>query len=231
MTHFRTGSLALALLLSIAGCSDDVPNATDPSPFRRGGPPVFETSTEIFERRAPTPPERNAYFGDLHVHTTYSFDAFAFGTIATPSDAYRYARGDVLRHPGGFDVQLREPLDFYAVTDHAMFLGVVKTAADTSTEFSKHAFSEPLHDLNAPGNDGTLDLLRRLRTSAPSFRTWSPRSEAARSIPRVSSRSRAVPGATRSTRQTCSTIPAASPPSQPTSTPPPATTGGISTAT
>ncbi len=164
MTHFRIGSFALALLLSFAGCSEDVPNVTDPSPFRRGGPPVFETSTEVFERRAPTPPERNAYFGDLHVHTTYSFDAFAFGTVATPSDAYRYARGEALRHPGGFDVQLREPLDFYAVTDHAMFLGVVKTAADTSTEFSKHALSEPLHDLNAPGNDGTLDLLRRLRT-------------------------------------------------------------------
>ena len=41
------------------------------------------------------------------------------------------------KHPGGFDVQLREPLDFYAVTDHAMFLGVMKEAADTTTEFSK----------------------------------------------------------------------------------------------
>ena len=69
--------------------------------------------------------DRNAYFGDLHVHTTYSFDAFAFGTLATPYDAYRFARGAAIKHPAGFDVQLREPLDFYAVTDHAMFLGGV----------------------------------------------------------------------------------------------------------
>jgi hypothetical protein len=95
---------------------------------------------------------RNAYFGDLHVHTTYSFDAFAFGTMATPDDAYRYARGEAIRHPGGFDLQLRKPLDFYAVTDHAMFLGLANESADTRTAFSKYPHIEYMHDLNAPEN-------------------------------------------------------------------------------
>jgi hypothetical protein len=95
---------------------------------------------------------RNVYFGDLHVHTTYSADAFSFGTMATPFDAYRYATGEPIRHPGGFDVQLREPLDFYAVTDHAMFLGMMKEAADTSTELSKLPYVKSLHNLNAPEN-------------------------------------------------------------------------------
>ncbi|MEQ8860944.1 MAG: DUF3604 domain-containing protein [Pseudomonadales bacterium] len=95
---------------------------------------------------------RNAYFGDLHVHTDYSFDAFAFGTTATPYDAYRYAQGEAIRHPAGFDVKLKAPLDFYAVTDHAMFLGAVKAAADTGTAFSKLPHVQGLHDLNAPGN-------------------------------------------------------------------------------
>jgi hypothetical protein len=97
-------------------------------------------------------PLRNAYFGDLHVHTAYSFDAFVFGTVATPYDAYRYGKGEAIRHPGGFDVQLRVPLDFYAVTDHAEFLGVVPAAADTSTEISKLEIYKPLNDLNAPRN-------------------------------------------------------------------------------
>ena len=95
---------------------------------------------------------RNAYFGDLHVHTNYSFDAFAFGTVASPYDAYRFAKGESIKHPAGFDVQLRAPLDFYAVTDHAMFLGAVKEAADTTTEFSRYAHVQGLHNINAPEN-------------------------------------------------------------------------------
>ncbi|MEX0941683.1 MAG: DUF3604 domain-containing protein [Pseudomonadales bacterium] len=95
---------------------------------------------------------RSAYFGDLHVHTTYSFDAFAFGTLATPYDAYRYARGETLRHPAGFDMKLQRPLDFYAVTDHAMFLGAVRAAADTSTKFSTLPHTDYLHGLNLPEN-------------------------------------------------------------------------------
>ena len=75
--------------------------------------------------------DRKAFFGDLHVHTKYSFDAYAFGTLATPYDAYRYAQGEAIKHPGGFDVKMRAPLDFYAVTDHAMFLGLVEASADT----------------------------------------------------------------------------------------------------
>ena len=83
-------------------------------------------------------PERNAYFGDLHVHTSNSFDAYTFGTIASPSDAYRFAQGEAIPHPTGYEIQLKKPLDFYAVTDHAFFLGIIKEAADTGSEFSKY---------------------------------------------------------------------------------------------
>ena len=105
---------------------------------------------------------RNAYFGDLHVHTNYSFDAFAFGTVASPYDAYRFAKGEAIKHPSGFDVQLNAPLDFYAVTDHAMFLGAVKAAADTSTVFSRQDHVQGLHNLNTPENQNFESLPQRV---------------------------------------------------------------------
>ena len=114
--------------------------------------------------RPPANPDRNAYFGDLHVHTTYSFDAYAFGTLATPYDAYRFAKGEAIKHPAGYDMQLREPLDFYGVTDHGMFMGVAPVAADTTSDFSKYPFASVVHDLNAPDNMGLLSLLDRLRS-------------------------------------------------------------------
>ncbi len=100
---------------------------------------------------------------ECDVHTAYSFDAFAFGTTATPYDAYRYATGQAIKHPAGFDVQLRQPLDFYAVTDHAMFLGAVRAAADTSTEFSKLEYVKDLHNLNAESNLNTQSVPQRIQ--------------------------------------------------------------------
>ena len=113
---------------------------------------------------------REAYFGDLHVHTDYSFDAYAFGTVATPYDAYRYAQGEAIAHPAGFQVQLGQPLDFYAVTDHAMFLGAVKAAANTNSEFSREPHVQDLHDINAPENLNIASLPQRVKA----FSTFLP---------------------------------------------------------
>ena len=117
---------------------------------------------------------RSAYFGDLPVHTNYSFDAFAFVTVATPDDAYRYAQGEAIEHPAGFEVQLRAPLDFYAVTGHAMFLGAVEAAADTSTVFSELPHVQDLHNMNAPENRNVEGMVRRITT----FRSFLPQTRA-----------------------------------------------------
>ncbi|MGH8187982.1 MAG: DUF3604 domain-containing protein, partial [Steroidobacteraceae bacterium] len=52
--------------------------------------------------------DRNAYFGDLHVHTRLSFDAYIFNVRASPEDAYRYARGESLNHVLGYDIRLTD---------------------------------------------------------------------------------------------------------------------------
>ena len=164
MKHRAWNLICVALVMLGAGCSEPDPSTDTTTGRRRGFPERnFEISDDVVWVRPAPNPDRNAYFGDLHVHTKYSFDAFAFGTTATPYDAYRYARGEPLEHPAGFTMQLREPLDFYAVTDHAMFLGVAAAGADTSTAFSKLEIVEPLHDLNAPDNRGLLSVPGRMR--------------------------------------------------------------------
>ena len=56
--------------------------------------------------------------------------------------------------------------DFYAVTDHAMFLGLAKASAETVTEFSKNDFAAPYHGLNDPHNYDTdfFSMIKRLGT-------------------------------------------------------------------
>ena len=96
--------------------------------------------------------DRNPYYGDLHVHTKYSFDAYVFGVTASPDDAYRYAKGAAVKHPLGYEMKLQEPLDFYAVTDHGFYMGMIQAYADTSTDISQNDFAEPFHNLNRLDN-------------------------------------------------------------------------------
>ena len=63
--------------------------------------------------------DRNVYFGDLHVHSSLSFDSYIFGNRWGLEDAYRFARGAAMKNPGGEIMQLTQPLDFVAITDHA----------------------------------------------------------------------------------------------------------------
>ena len=110
----------------------------------------------------PSPnPDKNAYFGDLHVHTENSFDAYAFGTTSSPADAYKYARGEAIKHPTGYHIQLSRPLDFYAVTDHGVFLGVVKEAADPNSEIGKYELTKPLHNMNENVSNSFFSIIRR----------------------------------------------------------------------
>lgn len=81
--------------------------------------------------------DRNAYFGDLHVHTKLSFDAYIFNVRGTPDDAYRYAKGEPLGHPGGYEVRLPSPLDFVAVTDHSEYIGALQHAGTPGDPLSK----------------------------------------------------------------------------------------------
>jgi len=89
-------------------------------------------------------PLRDAYFGETHMHTAYSLDAYIGGTRLTPDDAYRFAKGESVIVDGQ-QLSRKRPLDFVAVTDHAEYLGEMYS---TLVE-------------GAPGHD--QDLLKQLR--------------------------------------------------------------------
>ena len=119
-------------------------------------------------------PATNAYFGAVHVHTSYSFDAYTNGTLTSPAHAYQWAQGKAIPGGGGGpDLQLKQPLDFYAVSDHAEWLGVFKLMEDPNSPMSKlpmavditstdqntrmQAFAKVLRDFSNGKSDPALD--------------------------------------------------------------------------
>jgi hypothetical protein len=97
------------------------------------GQPRADAAFERSEERAPCAdhdPLRRPLFGDLHVHTSYSFDSYISSQRNDPDAAYRYARGEPITLPDEdgqptIEARIQRPLDFTAVTDHAEYLGQI----------------------------------------------------------------------------------------------------------
>jgi len=133
--------LLLLSFLTIIACKKDVKSEK-----------ISESSsTEIELSTVRTPgysETKNAYFGNLHIHTSWSFDGFTNGSVTEPDDAYRWAQGESI--PGGGDgtpLQIKVPLDWYAVSDHAEWMGMFKMMADPNTpigqlDFAKRVISD-----------------------------------------------------------------------------------------
>jgi hypothetical protein len=110
--------LAPLFPLFLVACTE----APSPVPSPRA-PRPRDPCAERVETRVPL-------YGDLHVHTAFSFDARSYDTVVEPRDAYRFARGESILLPpldasgkGTRPAKIDRPLDFVAVTDHGEFLG------------------------------------------------------------------------------------------------------------
>ena len=113
-------ALALALLIATPACKEDEP--------RDDGSTV--TYTEQRPACQVQQGQRQLLWGDLHAHTTYSWDAFGYDLMVTPAEAYQFAMGGTVMLPpldsagkGTRPARLERPLDFAGITDHAEFLG------------------------------------------------------------------------------------------------------------
>ncbi|HEX3920125.1 MAG TPA: DUF3604 domain-containing protein [Caulobacteraceae bacterium] len=125
----------------------------------RSVPNVGEAATPpggVYHTRIP-PADRHAYFGELHLHTVMSLDAWTFGTKVTPDQAYRFARGEQIMVPavqvaveqgiqatGDVPAQRAWPLDFTAVTDHSEFLGAIHQLDTPTSAFAASPLGKKL---------------------------------------------------------------------------------------
>ncbi len=90
-------------------------------------------------------PDKNAYYGETHLHTSWSVDAWLFGNRTTgPDDALKYAQGQTIKHPLGYDIKIETPMDFMGVTDHSEYVGVTKEANTKGSALSKLPEAQPL---------------------------------------------------------------------------------------
>ncbi|MAG30450.1 MAG: hypothetical protein CL908_06080 [Deltaproteobacteria bacterium] len=142
-----TWLLALGIAVSVAGCGEfEDPTLRQTFDAATAPPPPTRDSV--------TPsPTRNLLWGDLHVHTALSYDAFSMGVRGTPADAYTYMKGGTIEHSIGYPIRASRPLDFGAVTDHAEFLGVTRRLIEN-------------------GEDEAGPLREALRSGSPLRATW-----------------------------------------------------------
>ena len=109
-------SLLLAFSLNAPVLAQDVP-----------GP------TEKQVKYSPYPQQdfpNRVFFGDTHLHTSYSTDAGMIGNTLGPEEAYRFARGETVKSSTGLPARLNRPLDFLVIADHAENLGLAPMIAE-----------------------------------------------------------------------------------------------------
>jgi len=123
-------------------------------------------------------PLRDAYFGETHVHTSYSADAWLFGDrMADPGDAYKYFKGETIKAPLGYDIKIDTPLDFAGVTDHSEYVGVIALANDPNSPISKLPAAQPLivkSDTSEAVNAVYLYVINHLMRGTPNKELASP---------------------------------------------------------
>ncbi|MEN9685855.1 MAG: hypothetical protein RLZZ28_1641 [Bacteroidota bacterium] len=133
-------AILLVFLAAAIGCSNSV---KEKNAGENRQEPVI---AEYKESNAPVNPLKEAYFGETHVHTSASMDAFIGSNRISPEDAYRFAMGEEMLINGSKH-KLKTPLDFCAISDHSEFLGETYT-------------------LNTPGSPGYDDsIATQMRTT------------------------------------------------------------------
>ncbi len=102
---------------------------------------------------------QEVYFGDTHLHTSYSFDAGMVGDRLNPDQAYRFAKGEIVIASLGAKAKLSRPLDFLVIADHAESLGIAPMIAEDNPIVLSDPIGKELYDLT--NSDDPIAAYRR----------------------------------------------------------------------
>jgi hypothetical protein len=106
-------------------------------------------------------PLNNVYFGEQHLHTQDSPDAFAMGTRNSQDDAFKFCKGEAIKKStgGGYMVQKKTPYDWCAVTDHAVMMGLLPMSVDKSSPLYKTKVAELIRSGTAKNMDAAFGII------------------------------------------------------------------------
>ncbi len=90
---------------------------------------------------------QQVFWGDTHLHTSYSTDAGMIGNRLGPEEAYRFARGEIVVSSTGVRARLQRPLDFLVVADHSENLGLAPMIAESNPDLLRTEFGRQIHGL------------------------------------------------------------------------------------
>jgi hypothetical protein len=102
-------------------------------------------------------PER-VFWGDTHLHTSNSIDAFGFGVRLGPEEALRFARGEEVTSTGGIKAKLDRPLDFLMIADHSDALGATRRLYDAPRLLIRDPQMRKWHDMMRESEQGSLQV-------------------------------------------------------------------------
>jgi Protein of unknown function (DUF3604) len=143
-TLFALGSLSLLL----AGC-----DRTDTTSLFGG-----REKQKVAEAAYP----EQVYFGDTHLHTANSSDAFAFGVRLGPEEALRFASGEEVTATMGMKAKLSRPLDFLVIADHSDGLAALKAIHDGPRFMLRDPLLERWHDELQKGPEASAQVAREV---------------------------------------------------------------------
>ena len=154
-----SGMMALSMsLLLTAAAHSEAPGLSAPE---------METVKKAFSSKPPYSPyagrsfPTRPFFGDTHLHTSFSMDAGAFGARLTPRDAYQFARGEEVTSSSGQPVKLSRPLDFLVVADHSDNMGFFPDLFTGKPEMLADPTGRKWYDMlqSGKGADAAIEII------------------------------------------------------------------------